>query len=329
MNLNKLSLIIFALFFFACSTSFEDVENNPIDNFNFVWKTLDERFSLFEINNVEDWDQVYQELVVKIDPNMSDDSLHSVLNDLLWKLKDRHSSINSPFDYRRRFVYDLNFSYDLLEKNYLFTKNTSGPLQYSTLDGNIGYIYISTFGRTITKEHVSKMIDDLSGTNGIIIDIRENGGGNELHSQRVAEVFCDEKRLYRITYTKSGPAHNAFEKNSEVYIHPDGEVSYNKPIVLITNKGTYSASTDFVLMMKQFPQVTILGDSIGGGLGTPTFAQMPNGWNFRFSSSYSLDPDGNQFENGMPPDSLIYLDTLQSLNNIDNIIESAKVLILE
>lgn len=329
MNTTKLISFSLLLLVTACSTSLDDVEDNPLENYNLVWETLDQRFSLFEINDVENWDDVYQEFLVRINPAMSDDSLHSVLNDLLWKLKDRHSSISSPFQYQRRFSYDSNFSQEVLDNNYLFSKKTAGPLEYAILEDNIAYVYIPTFGRTITTNHVADMMGDLGNTAGMIIDVRENGGGNELHAKRVASVFCDQKRMYRVSYTKSGPAHDDFEKSAEVYIEPNDQLNYVNPVVLITNKGTYSASTDFAMMMRQFPKVSILGDTIGGGLGTPTFMQMPNGWSFRFSSSYSLDPNGKQFENGLPPDTLVYLDSMAVLNNMDNLVESAKEIILE
>lgn len=313
--------------YYSCTYTLDETIDSPTETFDYVWNNLDQRFSLFEINDVNNWEDSYQIFRDKVFETMTDDSLHSVLNDLLWVLKDRHSSIQSPFPYERRFKYISHFSREALDNNYLKNKKTLGRLEYSILEDNIAYVYLPTFSKVILEDQVSTLINDISTTDGLIFDIRENGGGNELYAQRLAQAFCDERRLYRVTYTKSGPAHDDFVKLAEVFISPWDKEKYNKPIVLITNKGTYSASSDFTFMLRQFPQVTILGDSIGGGLGTPVFMQMPNGWTFRFSSSYSLDPEGKQFENGMPPDTLVYLDTLQAQNNIDNLIEAAKDLL--
>ena len=42
----------------------------------------------------------------------------------------------------------------------------------------------------------------------------------------------------------------------------------------------------FVAYMNVLPQVTIVGDTTGGGTGSPIFRELPNGWIYRLSTEY-------------------------------------------
>lgn len=75
--------------------------------------------------------------------------------------------------------------------------------------------------------------------------------------------------------------------------------------------------------MKSLPYVKMIGDSTGGGLGAPTYAELPNGWTYRFSVTHTLSPKGDNWENGIPADILIDLDPVAELNGYDSIIERA------
>jgi C-terminal processing protease CtpA/Prc len=51
--------------------------------------------------------------------------------------------------------------------------------------------------------------------------------------------------------------------------------------------------------------VTLVGDTTGGGGGLPNGGQLPNGWNYRFSITQLVDLQGNNYaESGVPPDIL-------------------------
>ena len=58
---------------------------------------------------------------------------------------------------------------------------------------------------------------------------------------------------------------------SEPYHHystPRGN-GYERPIIILTNRSCYSATSHFVTMAKEFPKVIGLGDKTGGGAGLP------------------------------------------------------------
>ncbi len=102
-----------------------------------------------------------------------------------------------------------------------------------------------------------------------------------------------------------------------------------KPIVVLTNRKSYSATNFFAAFMSTLSNVTILGDKSGGGGGVPVSFELPNGWAFRISATRTYLPDGTTIENGIEPD--IYQSTgpEEEIQGIDAIIERAKKVINE
>jgi C-terminal processing protease CtpA/Prc len=80
--------------------------------------------------------------------------------------------------------------------------------------------------------------------------------------------------------------------------------------------------------MHAFPHVTQVGDTTGGGLGSPAGFELPNGWGYRFSVSRTFTPDGKNWENGVPPDITIWMDTSDEQAGIDTIMETAIQLLI-
>lgn len=78
---------------------------------------------------------------------------------------------------------------------------------------------------------------------------------------------------------------------------------YLKKVVVLTDRGTYSAGSFTALGTKAIPNMVLIGDTTGGGLGMPNGGQLPNGWTYRFSITQSLTLDKKpDYENGVPAD---------------------------
>ena len=80
-------------------------------------------------------------------------------------------------------------------------------------------------------------------------------------------------------------------------------------------------------MMKELPNVTILGDDTGGGAGLPVDYSLPNGWILRYSTTRALDARGIDFELGVKADEYLDLNEHDAAKGIDNLIERAKEII--
>ena len=159
---------------------------------------------------------------------------------------------------------------------------------------------------------------------GLIIDVRNNGGGNLTTAEKVAARFTNEKVLTGYISHKTGPGHQDFSEPKPVYLEPAMDrVRWQKKAVVLTNRRSYSATNDFVNSMKQLPLVTVIGDKTGGGSGLPFTSEIPNGWSIRFSASPMFDPEMNQLEFGIDPDIKVDISTEDYARGIDTIIEEA------
>ena len=94
-------------------------------------------------------------------------------------------------------------------------------------------------------------------------------------------------------------------------------------MTVLTDRGSYSATSYFSLGVRAINTMTLIGDTTGGGLGAPNGGQLPNGWTYRFSITKTISHDGINWENGVAPDIQVDLDPNQALNGIDAIMERA------
>ena len=113
------------------------------------------------------------------------------------------------------------------------------------------------------------------------------------------------------------------------YVEPSSNLRWQKKVVVLTNRGVFSAANDFVKYMKCFPQVKIVGDKTGGGSGLPYTNTLPNGWTVRFSACPSFDKDLQQVEFGIAPDYAVSLTDEDLLLGRDTLIEFARKLLVE
>ena len=157
-------------------------------------------------------------------------------------------------------------------------------------------------------------------------NITNNGGGYVSNAKDFADAFTDTKKVGYLEYYKSGIGSADFSGPIKHYIEPKGK-KWDKPIVIITNRKCYSSTSFFTTMMKELPNVTVLGDDTGGGAGLPVDFTLPNGWYLRYSTTRATNPEGVDFELGVKADEYLNLDEVGALNGKDNIIERAKEII--
>lgn len=319
----------------SCSGLFmgEDTKSTPQENFNHLWNTLDQKYSFFAYKNI-DWNMVYAKYSSKVTNETTDVELFDILFSMLSELRDAHVNLVSPFNVSR---YDAvfnrgpeNFNNRLIQDYYLRTNYfITGPFKHQVIaSGNIGYIRYSSFASGFSKGDIDFIINKYKNLKGIILDVRSNGGGYVSNVFTLCNAFADQKRHVYTSYIKTGPGHEDFSKPHKVFIGPDTDTPFTKPICILTNRGCYSATSFFVLAMKAFPHVTIVGDTTGGGLGAPTGAELPNGWSFRFSCTRTLDLEGVNYEDGIPPDRQRNLRSSDASRGLDSIIETAVGIIL-
>jgi hypothetical protein len=320
----------------ACQQSDYTYDDTPQGNLDALWTLIDQRYCFLTYKEEQlgfRWSEIHAKYSSKLHPKMSRTQLFEVLCQMLSELKDGHVNISSSIDLGRNWSWKEDYPENLdteLRQKYLGTDYHIGSgLKYTILPDNVAYVVYESFSDAIGEGNLSDMLNLLSLTNGMILDIRGNGGGALTNVEILSKRFTNEKILVGYTSHKTGTGHDDFSEPRAEYIEPSNSIRWQKPVVLLANRSCYSAANTFVRNMKEMPHVTILGDCTGGGSGLPFSSELPIGWSVRFSASPSFDARMQQIEFGIEPDIPFSLDESLASQGKDSMIEEARRLISE
>ena len=313
----------------SCTHRFEGVqENTPVGNFECLWQTIDEKYCFLDEKGV-DWDSVHAAYLPKVKALQKNDylGLFDTLASMLNLLNDGHVNLYSNFDVSRCSAwyegYPENFDWDIIKEHYLKDYRIAGGAYYNTintLSGPIGYIYCRNFETPVSANNMSYIIRAFLSCKGMIVDVRNNGGGNLDYALQFASAFYSSDATVGYWCHKSGPGHHEFSSEEPMKLHSsDIPSKWLRPVVVLCNRNTYSAANFFVSIMRYADNSILVGGTSGGGGGMPLSYEIPNGWLVRFSSIRMTDRYHQSIERGIEPDIKINL----SSTNRDDIIDKA------
>ncbi|MCH5175384.1 MAG: S41 family peptidase [Prevotellaceae bacterium] len=331
-SITAIFCLLFSLISVVSCVKEDTYDNTNRGNFEALWKLMDEHYCFFSYKQQElgvDWNEVHARYAQQVNEKMTNLQLFEVLCNMLAELRDGHVNLAAPFDYGRNWSfyedYPQNYN-DSIVKLYLGRNyHIASGLKYVILDDNIAYVRCESFANGIGSGNVSYMLNALATCNGLIIDVRENGGGQITSARTLASHFTNEKCLIGYVSHKTDKGHDSFSSPEAEYLDPAIEgVRWQKPVVVLTNRAVFSAANDFVKCMKQCPNVTVMGDHTGGGSGMPFNSELPNGWSVRYSAVVYYDKDMQQTEFGIAPDIPIEMSGADISQDKDTYIEAAR-----
>lgn len=221
--------------------------------------------------------------------------------------------------------------------------NPDMAFKYSTLQGNIGLLRIPSFrANNFDINRFADVFDkEISHNNGLIIDIRDNTGGNSqiggvlmmlLATDSIPNGSWDTPR-YDAAYASWGQGwHTVTEPGQKFppYFMQTNEVpKYDKPIVLLINSGTFSAAENFAALFRNCKRGLIIGTPTGGSTGNPINIDLGWGYYGRICTRQERLADGTEFIGvGIQPDIVIEENENVIFGN-DNVIEQALKMIKE
>lgn len=282
--------------------------NDAYGNFDALWDIVDQRYCFFSDKGI-DWDSVGREYRARIKPETNILELFDICAGMLDELHDGHVNLTSSFNtsYYRKWWSDYaqDFNLRTVQQYYLDFDygSTSGITYKMLLPDSIGYIYYPSFSYNIGETNLDYILAIMHKAKGMVIDIRDNGGGALTNIKTLVSRFIDKKVTGGYILHKTGPGHDDFSKPYAVEYEPaeQGRIVYWGPIVLLTNRSCFSAANDFTSVMKSLPNVVVAGAKTGGGGGLPFSSEIPNGWAVRFSACPILDADKKSIEGGIEP----------------------------
>lgn len=289
---------------------------DPEAEFDAFWSLFDERYALFEVKRV-DWDAVYAVYGPRVTPETTRAELFALFEEVADLLNDVHVTVEDtrtgrfarsgarglgagPFDAG-------TLSLDLIATRYAdggLTEWASGAVRYGTMkNGTVGYLHLGMFRYPYTTTAALDVaIAAFKGTDAVIVDVRQNGGGSDEVARTVAGRFADERRLY-MTVAQRSPGADALDDPVPWYVEPTGPAQYGGPVVLLTNDRTISAAETFVLAMRTLPQVLVIGETTAGVMADTYPIPAGDGWLFGVPVNAMRDAQGMSWEGiGLPPD---------------------------
>ncbi len=295
-----------ALSFTGCHDE-PEYTNNIYGNFDALWDIVDQRYCFFREKDI-DWKEVGRTYRSQITPKTNSLELFFICAAMLDELQDGHVNLSSRYDtsyYRKWWSdYPQDFNLRTLEEHYLkFDWLTTSGIMYKQLPGEIAYMYFPSFSSPVTEIALDYILAILHNSRGLIIDIRDNGGGLLTNVGTFVGRFIDHKILGGYMIHKTGPGHDAFSDPYPIEYEPadKNRVKWDGPIVLLTNRSCFSAANDFTSVMKSLPQVKVVGARTGGGGGLPFSSELPIGWAVRFSACPLMNSDMECTEFGIDP----------------------------
>ena len=309
----------------------EQFDDTPMGNFEALWKIIDEHYCFLDYKKEAtglDWEHIHYTYQQRINSKMTRTQLFEVLADMLSQLEDGHVNLYAAHDVGRNWSwyedYPSNFYQDLQDA-YLGTDfHIASSLRYRILPDNIGYMTCPSFASAIGDGNLDEVFYYLRSCNGLILDLRDNSGGNLDNAERLAARFTNERLHVGYFQHKTGAGHQDFSTPQAEYLEPSTGIRWQKRVVVLTNRHCYSATNTCVRDLKCCPQVTVIGDQTGGGSGMPYSSELPNGWSVRFSACPMFDAEMNQIEFGIQPDSIVSLTEADRARGIDTLIEAAR-----
>ena len=284
--------------------------SEPERNFEQLWQTYDRNYALFGAKNV-DWDALHAVYRPRVTAATTDGELFEVMASLLGHLNDNHVRLLAG---ERSFQSGIlgememeDFSLDVVQQKYLggkFENRVGEIFTFGWLSETIGYFHFENFSSLErSTAAIDEIVDAFRDAEGLVVDVRANGGGDDRVGQAIADRFADRKRLYMTTRIRNGPGHDDFTAPKYWYVEPHGPRQLTRPVILLTHRHSVSAAENFALAMRVLPHVTVVGDVTSGVFADVYGDALPNGW--RFSVSYKLfqDPTGLCWEGiGVPAD---------------------------
>ena len=294
--------------------------------FDDMWSQFDLHYSYFDLKGIN-WDSIgahYRPLAIAA---TSDAQFASVLGQTVSQLHDLHVSITAgKLVYRYQSPYESNTA---INESAIFARYVSssfttsgGHIRAGMAAPRIGYARIASFVGDDWSGEIDEVLARLGPLDAIIIDVRDNSGGNKTTATNIAGRFADRERTFGFVRLRNGARHDEFSDDIPETVKPEGAQHHAGGVIVLGNRGCMSAAEDFILAMHSLPTVTVAGDTTIGASGGPLVRELANGWTYQLSQWIAYTADHKTFEGiGLPPD--VYVKGSSSISTTDAVLERA------
>lgn len=164
----------------------------------------------------------------------------------------------------------------------------------SSVDKNIGYIQIMTFIGSTTPNEFLEALEKTKKSDGLILDLRGNTGGLLPNAIFIANLFIPEGNIVSIV------GRNGFRY--DIYAQ-DTEFNVNKPMIVLVDGASASASEILSGALKDYKKAKLLGSQTYGKGMVQKIIPLPNETGLNLTIAKYLTPNGTDInKKGITPD---------------------------
>ncbi|KOS07575.1 hypothetical protein AM493_17150 [Flavobacterium akiainvivens] len=293
-----------------CTDLTENQKNNNTYNFETLWNTFNEQYVFFKERNIN-WDLIKKKYKSKFTDKTEPFEFYLLLEKMVLELKDAHSDFEVPDEFDVQW-HNLNKKIDTIDyktltqrkilKKYLKNVKTynDGQIYYGLIGNDIGYIQLNSMEQVDDIHSITdSVIYEIRNTKACIIDLRFNGGGDDLTGLDFLSHFINKPCN---VYSKKRRFRDGFAGNQTIKIEPSKN-RYTKEIYVLTSSYTVSAAETTILATLNFDNFKKIGSNTSGAFSDILNKKLPNGWNYWLSNEVYEGTNGKNYEvYGIPPD---------------------------
>lgn len=229
--------------------------------------------------------------------------------------------VKTPQDKIIEHTFSRNINADRVE---LYPIRQMNPdVVFRQLPNNIAYVAINTFGSDSVPIKFRQLLPQLRQAKAIVLDIRQNGGGNSHNAEQIAQYLVDrdyvvgpawKTRVQNAAYRAFGSviqfnqrdslalANQAYYRDTMWQSYPPDTFLISStvqklalPTVVLIGKSTFSAAEDFLIMLDGASRITTIGQLTAGSSGQPFMFRLPAGMSGLVCSKRDTYPDGRDY----------------------------------
>ena len=156
---------------------------------------------------------------------------------------------------------------------------------YELIDGKIGYIYVASFYKHVPEQFKAALKDmESQGMEKLIVDLRDDPGGLYDVAVDMVDVFLD--RDLEVAYVEDNTGKKQWSYTNDLD-------TFDKPVVILINGNSASASELFTQTLREYGKVTVMGTkSYGKGVYQNLYPLSVDGAVIKITGGRYFSPKG-------------------------------------